>query len=268
MRVNSSSSAASICCSAPMISSTSPPEQNPRPSAGDHEDARVAAVGQLRDEVAQVRVRLEGERVELVRPRERERRHSVGDLEREMLPALGERRRGPERAHVWIPPPSITRVWPLIPAASGDASHTTAAATSPGSSSRPSGDAAARSAGVVARSARPLGDVGHRAVGHRRVHERRADSVGGHARARQLGGRGPHQAHGGVLGCGVGGRVRRTHTAGGRGDGDDAPRPRSRMPPTTARVHRNAPVALTRGALASSPAWCAPAARSRRSPRC
>ena len=32
MRVNSSSSAVSMCCSSPMISSTSPPEQKPRPA--------------------------------------------------------------------------------------------------------------------------------------------------------------------------------------------------------------------------------------------
>ena len=71
MRVNSSSSAASILCSSPMISSTSPPEQNPRPSPVMHEHARVAAVRQLGDEVAQVGVRLERQRVELVGPRQR-----------------------------------------------------------------------------------------------------------------------------------------------------------------------------------------------------
>src|SRR5262249_38162746 len=106
--------------------------------AGDHQHADVAAVGQLGDQVAQVGVALEGQRVQLLRAVEGDGGDAVLHLEVEVLPLLRERRRSAERAHAWIPPPSMTMVWPLIGAASGEASQTSVAATSCGSTSLPS----------------------------------------------------------------------------------------------------------------------------------
>ncbi len=54
---------------------------------------------ELRQQVAQVRVGLEGERVELARPVERHRRDPVRALEAEMLPLLRRRDRSAKRAH-------------------------------------------------------------------------------------------------------------------------------------------------------------------------
>ena len=78
IRVNSSSSAVPISCSGPMISSTSPPEEKPRPSPVITSTRTSPRCGQLGDEVAQVGVGLEGEGVELLGPVERDRRHAVG----------------------------------------------------------------------------------------------------------------------------------------------------------------------------------------------
>ena len=60
-----------------MISSTSPPEQNDRPSPRSTTHAGVIAVRELGEEVAQVGVALEGQRVELVGPVEGDRRDAA-----------------------------------------------------------------------------------------------------------------------------------------------------------------------------------------------
>ena len=61
------SSRGRIWISSPMISLTSPPAQKALPCAADHEHPHVVAIGQLQDQVAQVGVALEGQRVELLR---------------------------------------------------------------------------------------------------------------------------------------------------------------------------------------------------------
>ena len=55
--------------------------------SGEDEDARVAAVRQLAEQVAEVGVDVEGERVQLVGARERDRRDAVLEREVEVLPA-------------------------------------------------------------------------------------------------------------------------------------------------------------------------------------
>ena len=82
-----------------MISSTSPPEREAATLAGDHEHARVAALGELGDQVAQVRVDVERQRVELLGPVERDRRDAVVDGEIEVLPLGCQRRARAVRAH-------------------------------------------------------------------------------------------------------------------------------------------------------------------------
>src|SRR5262249_12709422 len=108
--------------------------------AGDDQHAHVVPLRQLAEQVAQVGVPLERQRVQPLGPVERQRRHALLDGEAEVPPALGDAGRCSERAHVWIPPPSSTRVCPLMAAALSEARKATAAATSSGSSSRPSGD--------------------------------------------------------------------------------------------------------------------------------
>ena len=71
-----------------MISTTSPPEQKPAPAAGDHHHPSVAAMGQLGEQVAQIRVDVEGQRAEFLRPRQRDRRNAVRDVEIEVLPVV------------------------------------------------------------------------------------------------------------------------------------------------------------------------------------
>ena len=58
--------------------------------AADHQHAGVTAVRQLGEQVAEVGVGLEGERVELLGPVEGHRRDAVGDGEVEVLPVVGD----------------------------------------------------------------------------------------------------------------------------------------------------------------------------------
>ncbi len=58
------------------------------PAAGDHDHPGVLA-GEAAEQVAQVGVGLERERIELVGPVERDRHHAVGDCDVEVLPPLG-----------------------------------------------------------------------------------------------------------------------------------------------------------------------------------
>ncbi len=189
---------------------------------GEHDHLRVAAVRQLGQEVAQVGVDVEGERVQLVRPGERDRRDPVVDGEVEVLPGIREAGRSPKRTHVCIPPPSRTIVWPLMAPASGAARNATANATSSGSSSRPSGDSRAIDASLSSSDLPgPLGDPPDRARGHVGAHERRAHRVRGDAGAGELGRDRPHETDRRVLGRRVPGGVGRAEVAGRRGDGDD-----------------------------------------------
>ena len=58
----------------------------PAALAGEDEDADVAAVRQLAEQVAEIGVDVERERVQLVRARERDRRDAVVEREVEVLP--------------------------------------------------------------------------------------------------------------------------------------------------------------------------------------
>ena len=58
--------------------------------AADHQHPGVAAVGQLGEQVAQVGVALEGQRVQLLGPVEGHRGDAVGDGEVEVLPVVGD----------------------------------------------------------------------------------------------------------------------------------------------------------------------------------
>ena len=80
------------------------------PAAGHHQHAHIPAVGQLRQQVTKVGIRVEGERVELLRPRQPHGRHAVGDVEVEVLPAIGEAGRGRGTGSSLDPPPSRTSV--------------------------------------------------------------------------------------------------------------------------------------------------------------
>ena len=57
---------------------------------GDHQHARVATMRQLGEQVAKIRVDVEGERAELLRAGQRDRGNAVGDREIEVLPLLRE----------------------------------------------------------------------------------------------------------------------------------------------------------------------------------
>ena len=85
--------------SSPMISLTSPPPQKPLPSPRITSDLHVGVVRQLGEQVAQVGVRLEGQRVELLGPVQRDGGDAAVDREAEVLPVVGQRRRRPEPAH-------------------------------------------------------------------------------------------------------------------------------------------------------------------------
>ena len=61
------------------------PGAEPAPLPGDHEHLHIAPMGQADDEVTQLRVQLEGERVELVGTVESHRRDPALDLEIELL---------------------------------------------------------------------------------------------------------------------------------------------------------------------------------------
>ena len=76
MRVNSSRPRESRPNSAPMMSSTSPPEQNAAAGAGEHDRAHVGLGVERAKRVAQLGVDLERERVQPLRAVERERRHT------------------------------------------------------------------------------------------------------------------------------------------------------------------------------------------------
>ena len=121
-----------------------------------------------------------------------------------------------------MPPPSRTMVWPLIEAASGDASQNDGGGhllrvEQP--AERRCGRQRRLARGLVA--ARRAHDVGHRALRHLGGDEGRADRVHTDPRTRDLGGGRAHQADRGVLGRRVGGGVGRADAARGRGDGDD-----------------------------------------------
>src|SRR5580693_4007220 len=75
---------------APMISLTAPHDQDPH----------VAPLRELGEQVAQVRVRFERERVELVRAIQGNGGHAIVHLEPEMLPLAGQRGRSTERTHL------------------------------------------------------------------------------------------------------------------------------------------------------------------------
>ena len=61
--------------------------------AADHQHPDVAAVRQLGEQVAQVGVALEGQRVQLLGPVQGHRGDAVGDREVEVLPVVGDPRR-------------------------------------------------------------------------------------------------------------------------------------------------------------------------------
>ena len=88
MRVNISSSGAFSRTSGPMISCTSPPEQKLSPAPGDHHGVHVGGVLQLAEQVAQLGVRLEGQRVLALGPVQRDGGHAVLHLPEEVLGAV------------------------------------------------------------------------------------------------------------------------------------------------------------------------------------
>src|SRR3712207_3811786 len=92
----------------------------------------------LGEQVAQVGVHVQRQRVELVGPLERDCCHAVVDGEVEVLPLLCPASGRPER-HCCTPPPSRIRDWPFTAAASSEAKYATAAATSSTWTRRPSG---------------------------------------------------------------------------------------------------------------------------------
>src|SRR5699024_10605980 len=91
-----------------LVHVTAGAERTPLP-AEDH-DAGVVPMRQLGEEVTQIGVRLEGERVELVRAGERDRGDAVGALGPEVLPGVGERDGSAERAHRRTPVVVLTVV--------------------------------------------------------------------------------------------------------------------------------------------------------------
>ena len=68
--------------------------------ARDHHRSDVVAVRELGEQVAEVRVGVERERVQLLGPIERDGRDPVADLDTDVLPRLRETGGGPERGHV------------------------------------------------------------------------------------------------------------------------------------------------------------------------
>ena len=82
-----------------MISSTSPPEQKPRPSPVITSTRTSPRCGSSVDEVAQLRVDLERQRVELVGPVQRDRRDPALDGERRSAASRSQRRARAVRAH-------------------------------------------------------------------------------------------------------------------------------------------------------------------------
>ena len=68
-----------------------PAGAEPAPLAREDEHSCVSAVRELAEQVAEVGVDVEGERIQLVRARQRHRRDPVGNAELEILPALRER---------------------------------------------------------------------------------------------------------------------------------------------------------------------------------
>jgi len=77
------------------------PARAERPAAAPHDqDPYIATLRELGEQVAQVGVRFERERVELVRAVEGHGGHAVGQREPEVLPLAGQRGRSTERAHL------------------------------------------------------------------------------------------------------------------------------------------------------------------------
>jgi propionyl-CoA synthetase len=77
------------------------PARAERPAAAPNDqDSHIAPLRELGEQVAQVGVRFEGERVELVRPVEGHGGHPVVQREAEVLPLAGQRGRSTERAHL------------------------------------------------------------------------------------------------------------------------------------------------------------------------
>ena len=85
MRVKASSSGIVICVSGPMISCTSPPEQKLPPAPRDDHRLHVARVRQRAEQVAQLGVRLERQRILALGAVERDRRDALVDLPAEMV---------------------------------------------------------------------------------------------------------------------------------------------------------------------------------------
>src|SRR3989442_6342684 len=76
-----------------------PARAEPAPGAANDKHPDVAPVRELGEQIPQVRVRLEGERVEFGRPVECDCRDSALALEPEVVPLLGQRNRSTKRAH-------------------------------------------------------------------------------------------------------------------------------------------------------------------------
>ena len=87
-------------------------------AAGDHEAAASSRRGSSPNEVAQIGVDVERKRVELVRAVKVTSATPPSTLKSKCSQRVGERGGARERAHAWMPPPSMTSVWPLIAAAS------------------------------------------------------------------------------------------------------------------------------------------------------
>src|SRR5690606_36776893 len=108
--------------------------------------ADIGRIGKVAEEVAQLRVAFEGQRVLTFRPVEADGRHPavIADLPEEMLGlVILEGAQVPyhrNRAHpANTSPPAMAIAWPLIESAAGDANHRMASATSSGLMSRPCG---------------------------------------------------------------------------------------------------------------------------------
>ena len=99
IRVNSSSPLESMVCRTPMISLTSPPEQNPRPDPVTTSTETSPRWGSSNEEVAQVGVDLEGQGVELLGAIEDDGSDAIGHLESEVVPRFRQWRRSPIWRH-------------------------------------------------------------------------------------------------------------------------------------------------------------------------
>src|SRR6185437_11803706 len=115
--------------------------------AGQHDRANVRRMGQLAKEVAQLGVAVEGQWIFALGTVERDRSDPpvVARGEAEMPRRIAAERTA--RSLHWIglvhpamtSPPATTIAWPLIDAAPGEASHSTASAASSGRTRRPCG---------------------------------------------------------------------------------------------------------------------------------